>query len=62
MGTMLTPAEAAQLLKVSYDTAPNFIKKSGLPYTKIGWQYRISKDVLASVPSDDVPVIVTIDE
>ena len=43
MTTMLTPAEVAELLKVSYDTALNFIKKSGLPYTKVGRQYRIKK-------------------
>ena len=62
MTTMLTPAEVAELLKVSYDTALNFIKKSGLPYTKVGRQYRIKKDVLDSVLSDDTAVTVTFDE
>ena len=43
---MLTPTEVAKILKVSYDTALNFIKYSGVAYTKIGRQYRVSEDKL----------------
>ena len=38
----LTPKEVAELLKISYDNALEFIKGSGIPYIKVGRQYRIS--------------------
>lgn len=43
---MLSPAEVAQILKVSYHKALEFIKHSGIDYIKIGSQYRVSKDKL----------------
>ncbi len=38
----LTPKEVAELLKISYDNALEFIKGSGIPYVKVGRQYRVS--------------------
>jgi excisionase family DNA binding protein len=45
---MLTPHDVADILKVSYETALEFIKYSGIDYIKIGRQYRISKDKLTA--------------
>ena len=41
---MLTPYDIAEKLKVSYDTALAFIKYSGIPYLKIGRQYRVTEE------------------
>lgn len=43
MENMLTAAEVAANLQVSYDTALDFIKYSGIDYVKIGRQYRVSE-------------------
>ena len=43
MSKMLTPHEIAGILQVSYPTALEFIKHSGIDYIKIGNQYRISE-------------------
>ena len=43
---MLTPKEVAQIMKVSYETALAFIKYSGIHYTKVGNQYRVSAEKL----------------
>ena len=40
----LTPSEIAEILKISYHKALEFIKYSGIDYIKIGNQYRISED------------------
>ena len=45
---MLTPHDVADILKVSYETALEFIKYSGIDYIKIGRQYRISRDTLTT--------------
>lgn len=45
---MLTPHDVADILKVSYETALEFIKYSGIDYIKIGHQYRISRDKLTT--------------
>jgi excisionase family DNA binding protein len=39
----LTPKEVAELLKISYIRALDFIKYSGIQYIKIGNQYRVTK-------------------
>ena len=39
---MLTPNDIAELMQVSYETALNFIKASGIPYIMVGHQYRVS--------------------
>ena len=41
---MLSPAEIAQILKISYHKALEFVKYSGIYYIKIGSQYRVSKE------------------
>lgn len=45
---MLTPRELADRLKVSYEKALEIIRYSGLKYTKIGRQYRVSEADLAT--------------
>ena len=43
METMyFTVEEIAHMLKISYDKALDFVKNSGVEYTKIGRQYRVS--------------------
>lgn len=41
---MLTAHDVAEILKISYHKALDFIKYSGIDYLKIGNQYRISED------------------
>ncbi len=48
MPVMLTPHDVADIMKVSYETALEFIKYSGIDYIKIGRQYRVSKDKLTA--------------
>ena len=38
-----TPADIADMLKVSYDTALAWIKASGVEYFMVGKQYRVTK-------------------
>ena len=45
---MLTPYEIAELMQVSYDTALDFIKNSGIAYVQVGRQYRVSEAVFKS--------------
>ena len=40
--TYLTVQEIAQILKISYDKALDFVKHSGIDYIAIGRQYRVS--------------------
>lgn len=40
---LLTPQEIADILKISYDKALDFIKYSGVEYIKIGRQYRVDE-------------------
>ena len=42
--SLLTPHEIAEILKVSYPTALNFVKFSGIDYLKIGNQYRVTEE------------------
>ena len=41
---MLTAYEIAEILKISYHKALDFIRFSGIDYIKIGSQYRVSAD------------------
>lgn len=59
---MLTSTEVAKILKVSYDTALNFIKYSGVAYTKIGRQYRVNEKALEAIISSDDAIIVTFED
>ncbi len=45
---MLTTAEIAEILQVSYETALNFIKYSGIDFIRIGRQYRVSAEKLSA--------------
>lgn len=38
---LLTPQQIADILQVSYDTALDFVKHSGVPYIMVGKQYRV---------------------
>ena len=40
---LLTPKEIADILKISYPQALQFIKYSGIDYLKVGNQYRVVK-------------------
>ena len=44
--TLLTPREVADVLKISYHKALEFIRYSGIDYVKIGSQYRVSAEKL----------------
>lgn len=59
---MLTPAEVAERLNISYDTALHMIKHSGIAYLKIGRQYRVSESVINDLISRDEVVIVDYDD
>ena len=52
---MLTPYDIAELLQVSYDTALEFIKNSGIQYIKVGKQYRVSEKVFHTFISPTQP-------
>ena len=43
----LTVTELADLLRISYENALNFIKYSGVEYIKVGRQYRVLESKLA---------------
>lgn len=62
MTKMLTPAEVAEILKISYATALDIIKYSGLPYIKIRRQYRISEEYLEDLLQQEDPIIIDTDE
>ena len=44
--TYLTVSEIAELLRVSYDKALDFIKTSGMEYVMVGRQYRVLESKL----------------
>ena len=46
MERQLTPREIANYLHVSYETALDFVKHSGIEYFRIGNQYRVKESVL----------------
>lgn len=41
---LLTPHEIADILKVSYPTALDFVKYSGIDYIRVGNQYRVVEE------------------
>jgi len=47
MPELLTVKEVAEILKVSYETALEYVRKNGLAF-KVGRQYRISEDQLVA--------------
>ena len=59
---MLSPAEVAERLNVSYDTALQMIKYSGIPYVKIGRQYRVSENVINDMINQNEIVVIDYDE
>lgn len=61
MPVMLTPHDVADILKVSYETALEFIKYSGIDYIKVGRQYRVSKDKLTAFLQKKGHTIIDID-
>ena len=44
--TYLTVQEVAEMLKISYDKALDFVKYSGVEYVQIGRQYRVQESRL----------------
>ena len=52
---MLTPYDVAKLMQVSYDTALEFIKNSGITYIRIGRQYRVAETVFEAFVSAGHP-------
>ena len=62
MARMLTPAEVAERMNISYDTALDMIKYSGLPYVKVGRQYRVSEDVLNDILTSDETVFISFED
>ena len=44
--TYLSVQEVAEMLKISYDKALDFIKYSGVEYVQIGRQYRVQESRL----------------
>ena len=55
---MLTPAEIAERLNISYCTALDMVKYSGIPYVKVGRQYRVNEDVLNNLLTQDETIII----
>ena len=45
----MTPAEVAEMLKISYDTALELIKYSGVEYVQVGRQYRVLESKLNAI-------------
>jgi len=43
MTMWLTPNDVAEILKISYEKALDFIKHSGVKFVQIGRQYRVSE-------------------
>ena len=52
---MLTPYDIAELLQVSYETALEFIKNSGIQYVKVGRQFRVSEKTFNAFMSPAQP-------
>lgn len=50
---VLTPADVAQLLGISYESALSFIKNSGVEYLKLGRQYRVCESKLWAFLAQD---------
>ena len=59
---MLSPAEVAEKLNISYDTALRLIKSGGIPHLKIGRQYRVNEGVINDLISQTDIITITYDE
>ena len=59
---MLTPYDIAELLQVSYDTALEFIKTSGITYITVGRQYRVSEKAFEAFVTPVQPKTVKLNE
>lgn len=62
MTTMLTARDIAKILKISYEAALAFIKRSGIPYLKVGRSYRVSKDNLTAFLNQKGQIIIDLTE
>ena len=58
---MLTPYDIAEYLQVSYETALEFIKQGGIPYIKVGRQYRVSEKAFKAYIEDTAAATVNSD-
>ena len=56
--TMLTTKEVAAILKISYDSALEFIKHSGIDYIKVGRQYRVNEEKLTAYLQQQGQIVV----
>ena len=56
MDIYLTVHEIADMLKISYDKALDFIKTSGIEYVKVGRQYRVLESKLNAYLYPQKPV------
>lgn len=54
--TFYTAKEIAEILKISYENALDIIKYSGIPYVRIGRQYRVSVSSFNRFFSRDAPI------
>lgn len=52
---LLTPYDIAERLQVSYDTALEFIKSSGISYIQVGRQYRVAENAFNAFVSCGQP-------
>lgn len=60
--SFLTVQEIADLLKISYDSALAFVKHGGLPFVRVGRQYRVSAERLHRFLNQKDPIVVDISE
>lgn len=55
---MLSVKDIAVILKVSYDSALEFIKHSSIDYIKVGRQYRVNEEKLAAYLQQQGQIVV----
>ena len=58
----LTPHEIADILQISYDKALEFVKYSGIPYIKIGRQYRVEETAFKALLSKKRRILIDLSE
>ena len=58
MNRFLTATDIAEMLQISYESALDFIKYSGIDYIKIGRSYRVSESKLNALLARKGKVIV----
>jgi len=59
---MLSPTDVAERLSISYDTALQMIKYSGIPYLKIGRQYRVNETIINELMNQTDSVTIDYDD